>query len=257
MNDRFEILDCCALYGRPAVPPGRPYLAPDEALAEMDRLGIAGRWFADYRALEHSPALGNRLLGEELSGHQRLRPVWVVLPPEARELPPPDDLPAALARAGVGMVRAEPKRHGYSLGEWCSGPLWAALERCRVPVLLDAGAEWDALEAMLSAHPELPVLLTESGYRALRMLYPLLARHANLHVETSMFLANEGLSELAGRFGAGRMVFGTGAPALAPEAALGTLRLSGLSGPDMAAVAGGNLRRLLAESSGRLKEMAR
>ena len=257
MRGNFEILDCCALYGRPAIPPGRPYLSPGDALAEMDRLGIAERWFADYRALEHSPRLGNRLLGEELAGQARLHPVWAVLPPGTGEMPPPDELPAALGRAGVHLVRAEPKRHGFSLAEWCSGPLWTVLERVRVPVLVDIGGDWDGLQAMLSAHPKLPVILTESGYRALRMLCPLLERHGNLFVETSVYLANEGFADLAGRFGAGRLVFGTGSPALAPEAALGTLRLSGLSGPDLAAVAGGNLRRLLAEVAGRLAEAAR
>ncbi|HOX07125.1 MAG TPA: amidohydrolase family protein [Planctomycetota bacterium] len=257
MSGLPEILDCCAFYGRPAVPPGRPYLSPGDALAEMDRLGIAERWFADYRALEGSPALGNRLLAEELSGQPRLHPVWIVLPPGTGELPGPEDQLAAMARAGVHMVRAEPERHGWSLAEWCSGALWAALERARVPVLLDAAGKWDALDALLSAHPRLPVLLTDSGYRALRMLCPLLERHGNLLIETSAYLANEGLAELAGRFGAGRLVFGTGSPVLAPEASLGTLRLSSLSGPDLAAAAGGNLRRLLDAARRGLAEAGR
>lgn len=257
MKDQLTILDCAALYGRSAVPVGEPYLRPEEALAEMDRLGIAERWFADFRALEHSPAIGNRLLSEELAGHRRLHAVWTVLPPETGELPAPDEMLAAMGRAGVAMVRAEPARHGYSMQEWCSGPLWAALERRRVPVLLDAADKWDALEAMLSAHPKLPVILTGVGYRAARQLYPLLARHAALCVETSLYLENEGLCEVAGRFGAGRLVFGTGAPGLSPEAALGLLRFSGLDDAAMAAVAGGNLRALLDESARRLAEAGR
>jgi len=247
MSERLEILDCCALYGRPAVPVGEPYLRPADLLAEMDRLGIAERWCADFRALENSPALGNRLLVGELAGHPRLHPVWTVLPPGTGELPPPGELLAAMAGSGVRMVRAEPKRHGYSVADWCSGELWAALERCRAPVLLDAADEWDPLEAMLSAHPELPVILTNVGYRSARVLYPLLERHRNLRLETSTYLVNEGLAEVARRFGVARLLFGSGSPGLSAEAALGTLRFAGLAAGDLAAVAGGNLRALLAE----------
>jgi predicted TIM-barrel fold metal-dependent hydrolase len=245
----LEILDCCALYGRPAVPVGEPYLRPEDLLAEMDRLGIAERWCADFRALENSPALGNRLLAGELAGHPRLHPVWTVLPPGTGELPAPDELLAAMARAGVRMVRAEPGRHGYSAAEWCSGRLWSALAARRVPVLLDIGEQWDVLDVLLSAHPELPVILTNVGYRAARALCPLLARHRNLRLETSSYLVNEGLAEVAGRFGAARLIFGTGAPGLNSEAALGTLRFSGLTPENLAAVGGGNLRRLLEETA--------
>lgn len=257
MKPGIEILDACALYGRPAVPAGRPCLSPGELLADMDRLGIAECWCADWRALENSPALGNRLLGEELAGHGRLHPVWVVLPPGTAETPAPESLLAEMAAAGAHLARAEPERHGYSPEEWCAGPLWAALEAGRVPVLIDAADRWDRLDALLSAHPRLPVILTGLSYRANRALFPLLERHADLCVETSGFLANEGLREVARRFGPGRLIFGTDSPRLCPEAALGTLRFSGLAEGEMAAVAGGNLRRLLAEAAGGLRDAVR
>jgi hypothetical protein len=257
MNPGIEILDGCLIYGRPAAPAGRPYLSPGELLAEMDRLGIAECWCTDWRALESSPALGNRLLGEELAGHARLHPVWVVLPPGTGETSAPEKLLAEMASAGVHLVRAEPERHGYPPEEWCAGRLWTALEKARVPALLDVADRWDRLDALLSAHPRLPVILTSLSYRADRALYPLLDKHANLHVETSGYLANEGLREMARHFGAGRLVFGTDSPRLGPEAALGTLRFSGLAEEDMAAVAGGNLRRLLAEAVKGLKDIVR
>jgi hypothetical protein len=252
----MEILDGCALYGRPAAPVGAPCVSPNELLADMDRLGIAECWCADWRALENSAALGNRLLGEELSGQPRLHPVWVVLPPGTGEVPEPPMLLAALARAGVSMVRAEPERHGYSIADWSMGELWSALECCRVPVLLDPAGRWDQLDALAAQHPGLPLVLTNLTYRLDRVLYPLLARHPNLHLETSGYLGNEGLAELAARFGPGRAIFGTGSPVIAPEAALGTLRFSGLSAADQAAVGNTNLQHLLAEARTRLTESA-
>lgn len=244
----MELLDCCVLFGRPAVPAGEPYVSADELLAEMDRLGVAEAWCADWRALENAPAVGNRLLVEELAGHERLHPVWTVLPPGTGEIPPPEELLAEMAAAGVAIVRAEPARHGWSLADWCCGALWSALESRRVPVLLHAEGRWDQLDTMLSAHPELPVILTGTGYRAARVLYPLFARHANLRVEISSYVVNEGLAEVAEKFGAGRLLYGSNAPDVCMEEARGTLNFSGLSDADMTAVAGGNLRALLAEA---------
>lgn len=244
----LEILDCCVTFGRPAVPPGDPYVSADELLAEMDRLGIAECWCADWRALENAPAVGNGMLSEELAGQERLHPVWTVLPPGTGEIPAPQELLAEMAAAGVNMVRAEPARHGWSLADWCAGELWSALESRRVPVLLDADGRWDGLDAMLSAHPRLPMILTGAGYRVARVFYPLFERHENLHVEISTYVVNEGLREVAAKFGAGRLLYGSNSPTICPEEALGTLNFSGLGDADMAAVAGANLRALLAEA---------
>jgi len=245
MSERFETLDSCAVYGRPAVPTGRPYLTPGELLADMDRLGIAETWCCDWRALEAGAMEGNRLLAAELAGQPRLHPVWTLLPPATGEMPAPERLLDEMAAAGVSLVRAEPERHGYSPAEWCCGGLWAALERRRVPVMLVMTSGWDALAAVLAGHPGLPVILSGAGYRIDRVLYPLLDRHANLYVETSTYLVNEGLRTVAQRFGAARLIFGSGSPGLCLEAAVGTLRFSGLGPDDAAAAAGGNLRGLL------------
>jgi hypothetical protein len=251
----LEILDACVTYGRSATPKGKPYLSPGELLAEMDRLGIAEAWCADWRALENAPSAGNRLLCEEIADSPRLHPVWTVLPPGTAETPSPGELLSAMGDAGVSMVRAEPNRHGYVLAEWCCAELWDALEGARVPLLL-VTEDPRGLKEMLDAHPRLPVLLTAIGYRADRWLYPLLSRHANLYVETSTYLVNEGLRTVAERFGAGRLVFGTNSPVVCPEEGLGTLQFSGLGPEQKALVAGRTLRGLLAAAEGHLAEAA-
>ena len=252
-SPNLYIVDCCVQYGRPAIPAGQPYLSPKELLVDMDRLGIAEAWCTDSRALENAPSLGNRLLSEELAGHPRLHPVWVVLPPGTRETISPEDLPAALASAGALLARADPARHGYSIAEWCAGRIWSVLERFRVPLLLDVNGMWDHLNTLLLAHPGLPVILTNIGYRCPRMLYPLLEQYGNLRIEISSYLVNEGLREIAERFGVERLLFGSGAPAAGMEAALGTLRFADLNDHDTAKVAGRNLMTLLNETAHRLK----
>ena len=113
-------------------------------------------------------------------------------------------------------------------------------------LLLDVDGRWDPLDEMLSAHPGLPVILTGTGYRAARVLYPLFSRHRNLRVEISGYALNGGLRDVAEKFGAGRLLYGSSAPTVCMEEALGALSFSGLSDADKSAVAGGNLRALLA-----------
>jgi Amidohydrolase len=239
-----DILDCNLIYGRPVIPVGKPYLSPNDVIAEMDRLGIAECWCTDFRSLENHPAIGNLQLCEELAGHARLHPVWTVLPPGTAELAPPEEMLAEMKAAGVNLVRAEPARHGFSIAEWCCGELWTALEAGRVPLLL-ASDGWDGIDAMLSAHPQLEMVLTAVGYRCNRNLYPLLEKHPRLHIEISTYVNNEGLRQIAGRFGAERLIYGSGSPTICPEEALGTLEHCGLDEDARARIAGGNLRALL------------
>ncbi len=242
----MDILDCNLIYSQPSISVGKPYVTPHELLAEMDRLGIAECWATDRRALENHPSIGNLQLCDEIGAHDRLHPVWVVLPPATGEMGALDELLAAMKSSGVSMVRSHPENHGYSPAEWCCGALWEALEDRRIPLLLES-QNWGELNEMLAAHPELPVILVGAGYRCNRVLYPLLERHTELRIETSTYLVNEGLREVAGRFGPDRLIYGSGSPFVCPEEALGTLEHSGLKDEDAAAVAGGNLRRLMAE----------
>ncbi|MBL8026751.1 MAG: hypothetical protein JNL74_10095 [Fibrobacteres bacterium] len=228
------MIDSFVTIGRAAAPESVPYLAPEELLSDMTRLGITEAYCSDYKALEYSAGEGNRLLRQNLKPFGRLHPVYVVLP-GISDSSIPDN---------VKIVRAEPLRHGYSMAEWCSGDLWHFLESRRIPLLLDAGEQWDALHTMLTAHQELPVILTRVGYRCSRMLYPLLKIHKNLHFEISSFIVNEGVKEVSSLFGAERMIFGTDAPRTAPESAVGTLKYAGLTDEEYSLIAFKNIQQL-------------
>ena len=67
-----------------------------------------------------------------------------------------------------------------------------------------------------------------------------------LVIETSYFQAHDGIALVAERWGAHRLVFGTGLPIWDPGLPLAGLRFAGLSDADYAAVAGGTLPTLMA-----------
>jgi predicted TIM-barrel fold metal-dependent hydrolase len=78
-----------------------------------------------------------------------------------------------------------------------------------------------------------------------RYVWALLERHRHWLMEFSSFQANLGPETLVKRFGAGRFLFGTDAPAKSPGAARAFFDWTGLSPSEVRAITHGNLCRLL------------
>jgi predicted TIM-barrel fold metal-dependent hydrolase len=127
------------------------------------------------------------------------------------------------------------------------------LEERRVPLIV----EWDAvtgsqLHEVLAAFQELPLLLVQTPRMGRnRTLYPLLEQHENLYVAvTPTYSVYRGIEDLCERFGASRLLFGSGYPEVEGGAAVCMLSYAEIPGRDRQAVACGNLERLLGEVRG-------
>lgn len=244
----MDFFDCNCMIGRFGQPQPGQFWSADDLERELERCGIARALVFHALAKELDPALGNTALMEEIAGRARFAPCWVVLPHHTGEMLPPDQLCAQMAQRGVRAVRMFPQAHNYSLAEWCSGPLLAALEERQVPLFLDHDqTNWNEVEAVCSAHPRLPLVLLRVNYRAHRALYPLLERHPNLHLEIGIFVAHNAIEDCARRCGAARMLFGSGLPHYNPGGPIANIMYSHVADADKALIAAGNLRRLLGE----------
>lgn len=241
------LTDANVLLGRlPRSPAGDDTAAG--LLRSLDRVGIAEGLAGHTASWLHDPAMGNRLLSEELAvGPGGLSACWVVLPADTGELGEPDEFVTAALTAGVAATRAYPADHGWSLTAPDAATLLRALAAARLPLLVDVEqTSWTDLTACAAAHPDLRLVVCRTGYRELRRIAGVLAGSANVWIETSTLSTHQGLEWLAGRFGAGRLLFGSAAPLRDPAEAVTRLLLSGLDDADVRAVGGGNLRRLLA-----------
>lgn len=224
-------------------------------LAEMDRVGIAEAFVYHTLAREYDPAYGNDRLTAELAAEPRLHPVWTVLPAHTREFPRPERLVTLLRDGGVRMVRMFPSAalhgHRFSLQEWCAGELLDALEAAGVPLAIDFGLfrrdepPWADLFEVASRHPTLALVLVAMQNRNNRSLYPLLERFQQLHLATLGYNVHRGIEDVSRRFGAARIVFGSGYPQRSMGAARLQLDRAQLSEGERKLVASGNLRRLL------------
>lgn len=247
---KFRFFDANCSVGRT----GHPLLhdIPDAAglLAEMDTAGVEDALAYHTVARDADPRLGNALLMKEIEGRRRLQPVWVVLPHHTAEMPAPDVLLSEMKASGVRAVRLYPTRahHGFTLAAWCAGELLSALSAARVPLILDAEAvSWEDVHMLLGAYPGLPLIMANCSYRHNRFLYPLFSEHPNLHVEISRFMGGGALEDIVARFGPGPLLFGTNMPQCTGTAAVALVTYAEISAEDRAAIAGENLRRIIAE----------
>lgn len=240
-------IDCNARIGRWSNPRPEQFTEIDDLLAAWDRVGIDGGLAHHAWAWEWSPARGNDALLEAIGPHERIRPCFVALPHATREVDPVLEF-ARRVRDARGAVRIFPGKHQWSVREWCAGALFDALQCAGVPLLVDIGeVDWEGIAAILAAHPRLRVIVLETFYRIDRRLYALMERHPSLHLEANTYGPFFGVEGIVERFGAGRLVFGTGVPEFETGGPMALVAYADISAEDKAKIAGGNLLRLLGE----------
>jgi predicted TIM-barrel fold metal-dependent hydrolase len=252
-----SLFDANAIVGPLALrQPGAPEDVPS-LLATMADYGLGRALVTHTVAKWHYPPAGNDRLMREIVGHDQLAACWVVLPAATCEVPPETEQVTRLLAAGVRAARLCPTAHRLRLDSWVVDPLLGALAEHRIPMLLDFDTRhwsenlpWDDIERAARSFPSLPIVLVRLGHADVRSLFPLLDRCPNLYVETSYYQGHDGIRLLVERWGADRLIFGTGLPIWDPGLPITGLTYAGLAADDLRAVAGGTLDRLLGGVTG-------
>lgn len=249
--------DCnCEIGGRHEKDPVAPW-SIDHLLHWMDHCGIAGALVVHTLSVYHDPTVARGRLKNELArAPERLFPVWTILPPDAGDFEAePSQLVQHMREENVRAVKLCPTSHRYPLTVDVLGPTLAELEKHRILTLLDVmelpdgSSDYDrlyrVLHELLGAFPNLPVLLQRASWHQQRVVTALMQRHANLHLEFSNYQINRGLENYVARFGAERLLFGSGLPAMSAGAARAYVDYAQISLADKEKIAAGNLTRLL------------
>ncbi len=243
----MNYFDCNCSFGRAVRPPLRFAATADELLAEMDFCGVDRALLHHTNARFASPVSWNPVLTDELRGRERLAPAWVVLPPCCEETPRGDELLAAMSTAGVRALWAFPQEHQWRLDRESLGDLAEILSERRIPLFVKENPL--RLKELLVGCPDLIVVAVNQGPHSVeRVLRPLLDNHPNLHAESSCYVVEGLIEEFCQRYGPERLLFGSGYPNNCSGAALLRLAQADISDAARAAVAGGNLERLLEEA---------
>ncbi|MCW2783086.1 MAG: hypothetical protein JWR35_3535 [Marmoricola sp.] len=250
----LKFYDCNALIGRPAIPRFFPDPVSGEVLLrEMDRIGVESAVVTHVAAREYSPRVGNDLLVDAVSVEPRLTGCMTLLPDHTDELWDTAAVLNELKRRDARCVRLFPSEslHRYPLDHRVLGDLFEVLESARVPTLLDFDlgrrdeADWRALYDLADRYPLLPMIIIRPGGRSDRGLYPLLKRSPNVSVETGGYWVHRGIERICERFGAERLVYGSGFPYWTMSGAAFHVASARVSASEKMAIASGNLEALM------------
>jgi len=242
----MEWFDCCAEFGVPGIPPGPFAATPAELLDEMDFCGVPEALVSHVAMRDESPQAGNRLVSEATQNQPRLHPVWAIVPLHTGELGTPTAWFDAMRADRVKAVTAYPDRHRYLLNGLTFGPLFEEMSARKIPLIL--APDWRGITSLLAEFPRLTVIVTKhSNWGEDRYFRPLLERYQRFHIDTSNYDLDGGVADAVARYGPDRLLYGSGFPTLQMGGSLLTVAQAGISDDAKAAIAGGNLRRLLSE----------
>jgi predicted TIM-barrel fold metal-dependent hydrolase len=241
----MRFFDCNAQIGRYGVKHPEAFTTADELLREMEYCGIAEALVYHSMAKEYAPAVGNEMLLDEIAG-KPLRPCWAVMPHHTGEMAPPGELLAQMKAKGVRALRAFPAAQNFRLSDWCAGELLDMIAANRIPLFLDMDqTSWEDLAGILKSRPSLNLILLRTSYRIDRYIYPLFEKYEGLRIEAATYQVNYGVEEICRRFGAGRLLFGSGLPFTEAGPSIAQITYAEISDEEKALVAGENLRDLL------------
>lgn len=256
----MEFFDANCYFGRPAKAGPSPATCPtiESLTAQLDRAGVGRALVWHIAQHDVSPQRGNQMLAEAIRGRDNLLGVWTVLPPQTGEMPV-DELLADMKAARIVALRAFPVAHRYLLNRTTMGPLLDEMVRRRIPLVYaikrlpayyQPHQAWQDLHRLLAEFPELTLIITDHGsWGCDRYFRPLLDACERVHVDTSLYFLDGGIESLVGRYGPGRLLFGSGLPERYVGGMMMAIRHAEIPEGAKAAIAGGNLARLVQEVS--------
>jgi predicted TIM-barrel fold metal-dependent hydrolase len=253
----MDFFDCNACFGISQVPLSlRQATTAEELLQEMEFCGIGEALVYHIAMRDDSPLVGNELLSKSIQGSENLHGSWAIVPCQTGEQEPSHAFLRKMRQHGIRALRAFPSKHRYLLDGITFGQLFGALEKRKVPLFLSIAessggrAGWALVEQLLLEFPRLVLVATDHGpWGDDRFFRPLLDRFKGLHIDTSRYELDGGIADFCDRYGAKRILFGTGFPAANMGGALLTLSSAEISKKEKELIASRNLHRLLEASS--------
>jgi predicted TIM-barrel fold metal-dependent hydrolase len=191
---------------------------------------------------------GNDDLRRDVKNQPRLRGVygtWVVR--DRDDIAPAEAIDALIANDNAAGVQFWPAATLTEFAPWQCPKLFEAMADRRLPVFMHSDqTNWNAVYAVLTAYPTLPLVLQRVSYGDVRKALAMMRQCPNLYLCTSPpFVGGSVLEQFDRYVGAERLLFGSGYPKFDILPAVAQVAYTELSNEKKALIAGGNLNRLL------------
>ncbi len=247
MRELFFYDSMCAV-GLPLTG-GTAATTPDELHKEMDRYGIDKALVRHINLPNINAELSNEIVAEFVGNDHsgRIRGVWCILPEQCEELPKPDLLFRRMGESGIAALTLAPFSHRWIPCRLTIGRIMDAAAERHIPVLLDNfTGRWQELYAFLKEFPRnITMIQDRSKHGPDRLIRPLLEAYENLHYVISCHWVPEGIRDLAERYGAERLLYGSNYPIFSQGSMMLSLKQSGLPMDEIRKISGKNLENLL------------
>jgi hypothetical protein len=246
----LSVFDANIWLGAPAFFPLARELRPAAVGPALREHELQGALVSHWDSIRFSAQEGNLALidaGSVLP--EGVFTIWAGLPTGLREQKPLPGFGSADPR--LRGVRLFPKTHQYRLAHWVVGELCEWCIEHRIPLFFwHVEIEWDSVYALAGSFPQLRMVIETQWQKILyhnRDLFSLLRSCPNILVESSNLVGQDNVSYFVRSFGAERLLFGSFLPVNDPYAAIGMILDADISEDEKKLIAGGNLRKIIAE----------
>ena len=217
----------------------------EDVLKVMDQCGVGAALVYSGWAKDYSPKYGNERLTEELNKSDRLYGCYTVLPNQPGDFFDPEEMLRNLRSKKMVAARMFPRSHTYIPDTRTMGGIYKVLQREHIPLFVDASEiSMQELASVLDEYRDLNVVLTGLSWSMERMLFPVMDDFPNLHIDFSTLQTNRIIEVMYERYGAERLIFGSGMAMKSLGAAIAFIDYGQILLEAKKKIAGGNLCRL-------------
>jgi amidohydrolase len=219
---------------------------------ELQRCNITKAVCHHMTAREYNALEGNRILNDEIKEDPFFLPAYVMVPNHAGDFLSIDKLEKELKTHKVHLVKMFPAdwEHRFSLENWNMEEEFQFLSETRIPLMLSCRqVNMDTLYRIMTDYPRLELIVTDTRASFDKELMRLMELRGSLYLETGTYATLDGIEYITKRFGAERLVFGSGAPFVSAGAAVAKILYARISDEEKEKIAHGNLEKWIGRQS--------
>ncbi len=220
---KLRFFDANLYVGRHTKTVYKPAATAEELIKEMDKQYMEKALIWHIAQYNLSPAEGNTMLSKAIKNEPRLYGCWTILPPQTGEVITKNFF-RDMKENRIAALRAFPDTHRFLLNRTVFGAFLDEVSERKIPLLLsmEKGCSWEGVYTLLEQYPAIICILCDIGvWGTNRYTWPLLENHKNAYLETSLLaLEHEQVEATVKKYGAERIVFGSGFPERYPESSI-------------------------------------